>query len=75
MTAARLLLCVNSRGTDDLQPLKVYRRLADAGVEAKGYVRVLGDSGAEGVYLQWHFLALPAEFERQVLARLGRDAR
>jgi hypothetical protein len=71
----RLLVCVRSRGAEDLQALRIYRRVPDAAAEARGLVRVVDDSGADRLYLVWHFLPLPPEFERQVLARLGPDER
>ena len=71
----RLLVCVRSRGTEDLQALKLYRRVPDEAAETKGLIRVVDDSGEDRLYLQWHFLPLPPEFERQVLSRLGSEAR
>jgi hypothetical protein len=58
-----------------LQALRVYRRVPDPAAEERGLVRVVDDSGAARPYLQWHFLPLPPDFERQVLAGLGPEAR
>ncbi|MGH9361052.1 MAG: hypothetical protein ACRD2T_03990 [Thermoanaerobaculia bacterium] len=54
-----LLICVANDGAEDLQVLKIYRRIPDSSAEAKGFVRVVDDSGEDYVYPQANFLSLP----------------
>ena len=54
-----LLVCVTNDGAEDLQVLKVYRRIPDESASAKGFVRVVDDSGEDYLYPQAAFLPLP----------------
>ncbi len=58
-TPSNLLICVASEGAEDLQILKIYRRLADEAAEARGFVRVIDDSGEDYLYPESAFLPLP----------------
>ena len=66
--APHLLICIASGGAEDLQVLKVYRRLPDEAAEAKGFFRVIDDSGEDYLYLRSSFLPLPLPpaLERQL---------
>lgn len=54
-----LLICISAEGAEDLQVLKVYRRLPDESAEAKGFFRVIDDSGEDYLYPQGSFHELP----------------
>lgn len=54
-----LLVCVKNEGAEDLQVLKVYRRIPDDSAAAKGFVRIIDDSGEDYLYPQAAFLPLP----------------
>jgi len=54
-----LLVCVANEGAEDLQVLKVYRRIPDESAASKGFVRVIDDSGEDYLYPQAAFLPLP----------------
>lgn len=54
-----LLVCIGNSGAEDLELLKVYRRLPDVDAEERGFVRVVDDSGDSYLYPQSTFLPLP----------------
>jgi hypothetical protein len=56
---SNLLVCVAVEGAEDLQLLKVYRRLPDESAEQKGFVRIVDDSGEDYLYPERAFLPLP----------------
>lgn len=58
-SSTHLLLCVANQSAEDLQVLKIYRRIPDPAAEAKGFVRIVDDSGEDYLYPQANFLALP----------------
>ena len=58
-TPSNLFVCVAVEGTEDLQLLKVYRRLPDESAERKGFVRIVDDSGEDYLYPESAFLPLP----------------
>lgn len=66
MTDAQLLVCIANEGADDLQVMKIYRRLSDAGAAGHGLVRVIDDSGEDFLYPEALFRPLPAAFEREL---------
>lgn len=71
----QFLVCVANEWAEDLQVLKVYRRLPDELAEGRGYFRVIDDSGEDYVYPRASFLALPLpaalEEELETLAARG----
>ena len=58
-TPPHLLICVANQGAEDLQVLKIYRRLPDEEAASKGFVRVIDDSGEDYLYPESAFLSLP----------------
>jgi hypothetical protein len=54
-----LLICVSNDGAEDLQVMKVYRRLPDEVAESHAMVRVIDDSGEDYLYPRALFLGLP----------------
>lgn len=58
-TSSHLVVCIENQGAEDLQVLKVYRRLEDAVAEEKGFFRVIDDSGEDYLYPETSFLSLP----------------
>ncbi len=58
-TSTHFLICIANEGAEDLEVLKVYRRLPDASAESEGFVRVIDDSGEDYLYPQSIFAALP----------------
>jgi len=56
---SHLVICVGNEGAEDLQVLKVYRCVPDASAEARGFLRVIDDSGEDYLYPESAFLALP----------------
>lgn len=54
-----LVICIGNEGAEDLQVLRVYRRLSDEAAEARGFLRVIDDSGEDYLYPGGSFLALP----------------
>ena len=63
---SHFLVCVLNEGADDLQVLKIYRRVPDDQAAAKGFVRVIDDSGEDYLYPESAFLPLPPAIERQL---------
>lgn len=63
-----LLICIANDGAEDLQILKVYRRLPDEIAESKGFVRVIDDSGEDYLYpgSSFQVLRLPPALEEQL---------
>ncbi len=57
--APHLLVCVENTGAEDLEIMKVYRRLEDPDAETKGFFRVIDDSGEDYLYPRESFLPLP----------------
>ena len=56
---AQFLLCLNADAYPaSLEARKVYRALADADAEAKGFVRVVDESGEDYLYPQELFVAV-----------------
>jgi hypothetical protein len=64
--ASHFLLCIANEGAEDLQAMKVYRRLPDEVAEARGFVRVIDDSGEDYLYPRSSFLPLPPALEQQL---------
>jgi hypothetical protein len=56
---SHLVICVGNEGAEDLQILKLYRRLPDEAAESKGFLRVIDDSGEDYLYPESSFLPLP----------------
>lgn len=56
---SHLVICVRNEGAEDLQILKVYRRLLDRSAESKGFLRVVDDSGQDYLYPESAFVSLP----------------
>lgn len=56
---AHLVICIRNEGAEDLQVLKVYRRIPDERAETKGFLRVVDESGEDYLYPESSFLALP----------------
>lgn len=54
-----LVICIADEGAEDLQVLRVYRRLPDGAAESKGFLRVIDDSGEDYLYPETAFLPLP----------------
>lgn len=54
-----LVICIGNEGAEDLQVLRVYRRLPDGAAESKGFLRVIDDSGEDYLYPEECFLPLP----------------
>jgi len=53
---SHLVVCVDAEGAEDLQVLKVYRRLPDETAESRGFLRVIDDSGEDYIYPAIAFL-------------------
>lgn len=67
--AARFLLCVSAGYYPaSLEPRKVYRALPDATAEAKGFVRVIDESGED--YLYPASLFIPVDLPRAAVKAL-----
>lgn len=54
-----LVICIGNEGAEDLQVLRVYRRLSDEAAEVRGFLRVIDDSGEDYLYPEGAFLPLP----------------
>ena len=66
----RLVLCIRSGGSDDLQPRKVYRVLPDRAAARDGFVRVIDESGEDYLYPAGYFVRvrlLPVGIAREAL--------
>jgi hypothetical protein len=48
--ATGFVLCIENRGAEDLDLRKVYRVLVDRAATAKGYMRVVDESGEDYLY-------------------------
>jgi len=69
----RFVLCVRNGGCEDLEPCKVYERLADRAAARDGYVRVIDESGEDYLYPGTYFVAVsvPNRVERALRRRRG----
>jgi hypothetical protein len=70
-TARKYLFCLNNDGYPaSLEARKVYRALSDASAAAKGFVRIIDESGEDYLYPAEQFVAvdLPIAAKR-ILAR------
>jgi len=69
-TRPSFVVCVANDSCDDLQVWKLSRVLPDARAAAKGYVRVVGDSGEDYLYSAECFVAVnfPTAVKRRLLA-------
>ncbi len=54
----RFVLCIDSRGTEDLEKGKVYRSIPDATAEAEGMLRVIDESEEDYLYPAEYFVEL-----------------
>ncbi len=65
---SKLVLCVRSDGSDDLEPRKVYQVLPDREAIREGYMRVVDESGEDYLYPAEYFVPvkLPAAIARQL---------
>lgn len=68
----RYLLCVRSKGCEDLETRKIYEQLPDPPAAEDGYVRVIDESGEDYLYPADYFVAvdLPREAERALTGAL-----
>jgi hypothetical protein len=57
--SSTLVICVSNDGAEDLQVMKVYRRLPDDIAGRHDLVRVVDDSGEDYLYPRALFLGLP----------------
>lgn len=57
--AIHYLVCISADGADDLELLKVYRRLPDEVAEVDSLVRVIDESGEDYLYPESRFVPLP----------------
>ena len=57
----RFVLCIHNRGSEDLEPRKVYQILPDRAAVREGYIRVIDESGEDYLYRADYFVpvALP----------------
>ena len=60
------VICVGATGDQDLEIMKVYRRLEDPSAEKDGYLRVVDDSGEDYLYPQEWFLPVPSSLEQEL---------
>jgi hypothetical protein len=67
-TAPHLVVCIENEGAEDLQVMKVYRRIEDEEAESHGLWRVVDDSGEDYLYPKSSFrpLPLPSNVEREL---------
>ncbi len=75
-TSSQLLLCIANEGAEDLQVLKLYRRLPDDTADARNMVRIIDDSGEDYLYPRSFFVALPLPpaLEEQLAGLAGERA-
>ncbi len=66
----RFAMCIDNQAGDDVQVGKVYRTLVDKLAAAKGYLRVVDDSGEDYLYPAscFVFVELPSRAERALSA-------
>ncbi len=70
-TQRQFLMCINNAGYPaSLEMRKIYVAFVDSEAEAKGFVRVIDESGEDYLYPQSFFIAvdLPKEAEKCVLS-------
>lgn len=69
-SAARYVVCVRSEGAEDLELRKLYRVLPDEPASARGYLRVVDESGEDYLYpVEWFVtVEVPEEAERALAA-------
>ncbi len=68
MQLDRFVLCVKREDEEDLEVRKIYEVLPDELASAKGYLRVVDESGEDYLYPSEYFvpLHLPQEVEKQL---------
>lgn len=54
----RFVLCLRNEGSEDLEPRKIYPVLPDLTASAKGYLRVIDESGEDYLYPTDYFIAI-----------------
>ena len=64
------VVCIENEGADDLTKWKLYRRLPDAEAARSQWIRIVDDSGEEGVGAR-HFYGV--KFEQLAHRRPGRE--
>ncbi|OGB90717.1 MAG: hypothetical protein A3G35_21100 [candidate division NC10 bacterium RIFCSPLOWO2_12_FULL_66_18] len=66
----RYVICVRAEGAEDLEVRKLYRVLPDESAAARGYIRVVDESGEDYLYPTAWFVAVevPEEAERALAA-------
>jgi len=69
-TRGRYVICVRTEGADDLEVRKLYRVLPDQSASARGYLRVVDESGEDYLYPAEWFVSVevPEEAERVLAA-------
>lgn len=70
----RFAICIRNRNCDDLQVGKVYQIVSDKAAGARGYLRVIDDSGEDYLYpgAYFVFLELPDKARRALNGTRGR---
>ena len=67
----RFALCVQTAGSEDLEPRKVYQILSDRAAGRDGYLRIVDESGED--YLYPAELFVPVTLPPSVVRDLGRE--
>jgi hypothetical protein len=60
------VLCIESSEDQDLEVMKVYRRLEDSRAAEDGLLRVVDESGEDYLYPKEWFLPVPSSLEQQL---------
>ena len=73
VTPTFFAVCVSDESSDDLETWKLYRVLPDEVAAARGYLRIVDESGEDYLYSASRFVTVqfPAEVERQLLSARG----
>lgn len=69
-TATRFVICLDDRGSEDLQKGKVYAVVVDDVAARDKYLRVVDDSGEDYLYPEvcFSFVTLPREARQALFA-------
>lgn len=64
-TGSRYVVCIQSDGAEDLEFRKVYRVVPDQSASARGYLRVVDESGEDYVYPAKWFVGIEVSEEAE----------
>jgi len=68
---SRFALCVENKGSEDLEKRKIYLVVPDEDAEKEGYFRVIDESGEDYLYPTSYFILVELPIEAQQALRIA----